>query len=87
MNDNKLLAISPTLPGLKATFFLPIYQVPDIVYPPFAYWGKNVCIMLCTCTHNPKSDVENTCHPFFIFTHGEKRQFSLQVYFQLCQGF
>ena len=45
MNDNKLLAISPTLPGLKATF-LPIYQVPDIVYAPFAYWEK--CIMLGT---------------------------------------
>ena len=45
MNENKLLAISPTLPGSKATF-LPIYQVPDIVYPPFAYREK--CIMLCS---------------------------------------
>ena len=71
MNNNKLLAISPTLPGLKATFFLPIYQVPDIVYPPLCLLGKMyyaimqyMYIVRIPVHTQPKSDVENTCHPF-----------------------
>ena len=77
MNDNKLLAISPTPPGLKATF-LPIYQVPDNVYPPFCLLGKMyyamfyLCTYTCTVHTNPKSDVENTCHPF-LYLLMEKR--------------
>ena len=50
MNDNKLLAISPTPPGLKATF-LPIYQVPDIVYPPFCLLGKMYYAMFYLCMY------------------------------------
>ena len=75
MNDNKLLAISPTLPGLKATFFLPIYQVPDIVYPPFAYWEKCTMLLCSKCTlyvylytHNPNLMLKIHATLFYLYS-------------------
>ena len=47
MNDNKLLAISPTLPGLKATFFA---YLPSSWYclSPLCLLGKMYILCLCS---------------------------------------